>query len=181
VSAVNITLSQLQIVPADHAKYDVSNFDCGHADLNDFIRADCPLHISQRLSFTRLALYENGIVGYISLLADSIALHITIREWFIQKNITVQQVPALKIGRLGIANNYKGRDLGTALMKYAVAVAFRMNDELGVGCRFLTVDSDQSAVGFYTKIGFIMNLHRDYKGRKYPSMHYDLITGPPIG
>ncbi len=178
---MDITLQQLEIVPADHTKRDVSNFDCGHADLNDFIRTDCPLHISQRLSFTRLALYQNDIVGYISLLADSIALHITVREWFIQKNITVQQVPALKIGRLGIANNYKGRNIGTALMKYAVGVAFRMNDELGVGCIFLTVDSDQSAVKFYEKMGFVMNLHRDYKGRKYPSMHYDIIQGPPIG
>ncbi|MFI5450265.1 MAG: GNAT family N-acetyltransferase [Candidatus Bathyarchaeia archaeon] len=177
---MDITLQQLEIVPADHAKYNITNFDCGHADLNDFIRVDCPRHISQRLSFTRLALHENDIVGYISLLADSIALHITIREWFIQKNITIQQVPALKIGRLGIENKYKGRNIGTALMKYAVGVAFRMNDELGVGCRFLTVDSDQSAVGFYMKMGFVMNLHRDYKGRKYPSMHYDIVSGPPI-
>jgi GNAT superfamily N-acetyltransferase len=177
---VDITLQQLEIVPADHTKYNISKFDCGHADLNDFIRVDCPIHISQRLSYTRLALYENDIVGYISLLADSIALHITVREWLIQKNITIQQVPALKVGRLGIENRYKGRNIGTALMKYAVGVAFRMNDELGVGCRFITVDSDQDAVGFYTKMGFVMNLHRDYKGRKYPSMHYDIVSGPPI-
>jgi GNAT superfamily N-acetyltransferase len=177
---VDITLQQLEIVPADQTKYNVSNFDCGHSDLNDFIRVDCPLHISQRLSFTRLALYENDIVGYITLLADSIALHITEREWFIQKNITVPHVPALKVGRLGIENKYKGRNIGTALMKYAVGVAFRMNDDLSVGCRFLTVDSDQDAVGFYAKMGFVMNLHRDYKGRKYPSMHYDIVSGPVI-
>ena len=147
----DITLDQLQIVPADHAKYDVTHFDCGHADLNEFIRTDCPNHIAQRLSFTRLAFYENDLVGYISLLADSISLHITVREWFVQKNITVQQVPALKIGRLGIEQRYKGRNIGTTLMRYALSVAFRMNDELGVGCRFLTVDSDQDAVGFYSK------------------------------
>jgi ribosomal protein S18 acetylase RimI-like enzyme len=178
---VDITLQQLEIVPADHTKYDLSHFDCGHADLNDFIKVDCPRHIAQRLSFTRLAIFENNIVGYITLLADSIALHITEREWFIQKNLSVQQVPALKIGRLGIENKYKGRNIGTALMRYSVGVAFRMNDELSVGCRFLTVDSDQDAVGFYTRIGFVMNLHRDYKGRKYPSMHYDIIQGPAIG
>jgi hypothetical protein len=61
---------------------------------------------------------------------------------------------------------------------YAVGVAFRMHDELGVGCRFLTVDSDQDAVEFYKKMGFQMNLHRDYKNRKYPSMHYDIVAGP---
>lgn len=176
---MDITLQQLEIVPADHTIHDFKNFDCGHADLNDFIRTDCPVHIAQRLSFTRIAIYENEIVGYISLLADSIALHITVRQWFVQKNITVQQVPALKIGRLGIQSAFKGRNLGTALMKYAVGVAYRIN-EIGVGCRFLTVDSDQDAVKFYEKMGFVMNLHRDYKGRKYPSMHYDIVSGPPI-
>ena len=178
---MDLTLQQLEVVPADSTKYDVSTFDCGHGDLNDFIRVDCPRLIAQRLSFTRLALFENHIVGYITLLADSIALHITIKEWFlIHKQITVQQVPALKIGRLGIANTYKGRNLGTALMKYAVGVAYRMNDELGVGCRYLTVDSDAEAVGFYEKMGFVMNLHRDHKGKKYPSMHYDIVSGPLI-
>jgi len=178
---VDITLQELEIVPADHAKHDLSSFDCGHADLNEFIRVDCPRHISQRLSFTRVAFHQNDIVGYITLLADSIALHITEREWLVQKNITVQQVPALKIGRLGIENKYKGRNIGTALIKYSVGIAFRMNDELSVGCRFLTVDSDQDAIEFYKKMGFVMNLHRDYKGRKYPSMHYDIIQGPQIG
>jgi len=55
-----------------------------------------------------------------------------------------------------------------------------MHDELGVGRRFLTVDSDQDAVEFYKQMGFQMNLHRDYKNRKYPSMHYDIVAGPPI-
>jgi GNAT superfamily N-acetyltransferase len=177
---LDITLTQLQITPADPQRDDVSSFDCGHADLNDYIRVDCPRHISNRISHTRLALFEGDIVGYISLLADSIALHITLREWFVQKDISIQTVPALKIGRLGIQSKYKGRNVGTALMKYAVGVAFRMHDELGVGCRFLTVDSDQDAVEFYKQMGFQMNLHRDYKNRKYPSMHYDIVAGPPI-
>ncbi len=177
---MDITLQQLEIVPADHAKHDVSNFDCGHTDLNDFIRVDCPLYISQRLSFTKLAFFEKEIVGYITLSADSIALHITVREWLFP-SITVKHVPALKIGRLGIANKFKGRNVGTALIKYSVGVAYRMSDDLGVGCRFLTVDSDKSAVPFYAKMGFVLNLHREHKGGDYPSMHYDIIQGPPIG
>jgi hypothetical protein len=58
---------------------------------------------------------------------------------------------------------------------------FRMNDELGVGCRFLTVDSDPKAIDFYKKLGFVMSLAREYKGRNYPSMHYDIIRDPQIG
>jgi hypothetical protein len=64
-------------------------------------------------------------------------------------------------------------------MKYAVGVASRMNG-LGVGCRFLTLDSDKGAMTFYQQLGFVFSQHKNYKKKDYPNMHYDLITGPPI-
>jgi ribosomal protein S18 acetylase RimI-like enzyme len=173
---VAITLEQLELVTADHSKYDPSAFDCGHGDLNEFIKHDCPDQIAKNLSVTKLALHENLIVGYITLLADSITLHPDEQEGF-----TFKQVPALKIGRLGIAVKYQNQKIGTALMKYAVGVAVRMNIGLGVGCRFLTVDSDPKAIDFYKRLGFVMSIHREYKGRNYPNMHYDIIQGPQIG
>jgi GNAT superfamily N-acetyltransferase len=173
---VAITLEQLQLFTADHSKFDPSKFDCGHSDLNDFIKADCPSQIEKRLSVTKVALYDGAIVGYVTLLADSITLHPDEQEGF-----TFKQVPALKIGRLGIEQKCQGQRIGTALMKYAVGVAFRMNDSLGVGCRFLTVDSDPKAIDFYKRLGFLMSMHREYKGRNYPNMHYDIIQSPPIG
>lgn len=173
------TLDELEIVHPDPETHPIAAFDCGHADLNDFIKNDCARQSDQRLAYTKLALYQNTLVGYITLLSDSIALHESERVWFVQKEIRVQQVAALKIGRLGTANAFKGQGVGTALMKYAVGVAFRMN-EMGVGCRFLTLDSDQGAITFYQKLGFVLSQHRDYKKKTYPSMHYDLITSPPI-
>jgi GNAT superfamily N-acetyltransferase len=173
---VAITLEQLQLFTANHSKFDPAKFDCGHADLNEFIKSDCPGQIEKRLSVTKVALFDGAIVGYITLLADSITLHQDEQEGFAFK-----QVPALKIGRLGIEQKYQSQRIGTALMKYAVGVAVRMNEDLGVGCRFLTVDSDPKAIKFYTKLGFVMSMHRDYKGRNYPNMHYDIIQGPPIG
>ena len=171
-----ITLAQLQLVTADHSKHNPSAFDCGHDDLNDFIKNDCPVQIQRKTSVTKLALNDGVIVGYITLLADSITLHADELGDFAFK-----QVPALKIARLGIERKYQGQRIGTALMKHALGVAFRMNDELGVGCRFLTVDSDPKAIAFYSKLGFVMSLHRVYKDKDYPNMHYDIIQGPPIG
>jgi GNAT superfamily N-acetyltransferase len=177
---VPITLEQLKLVdvPGEH---DISAFDCGHAELNEFLKNECGPHKSQRLSHSKLAILDGQIVGYLSLLADSIALETSERQWLIQKNIMFQHIPALKIGRLGIEHQFKGQDIGTALVKYAVGVAFRMNEDLSVGCRFLTVDSEQSSVGFYEKMGFIRSLHKDYRKRIYPSMHYDIIQGQQIG
>jgi GNAT superfamily N-acetyltransferase len=174
------TLDELEIVQPDPATHAIAAFDCGHADLNDFIRNDWPRQEEQRLSYTKLALYQDNLVGYITLLSDSIILHESERKWFIEREFRVSHVPALKIGRLGTDNRYKAKGVGTALMKYAVGVAFRLN-EMGVGCRFLTLDSDKGAISFYEKLGFVFSQHRDYKKKDYPNMHYDIITGPPIG
>jgi GNAT superfamily N-acetyltransferase len=173
---VAITLEQLKLITADHSKYNPSEFDCGHADLNDFIKNDCPTENQKKVSITKLALHDGAVVGYITLLTDSITLHADELGEFAFK-----QIPALKIGRLGVELKYQGQRIGTALMKYALGVAFRMNDELGVGWRFLTVDSDPKAVKFYDKLGFVMSLHRNYKDKHYLNMHYDIIQGPPIG
>jgi len=171
------TLDELEIVPPDPAIHPIAAFDCGHAELNDFIRNDWPRQAEQRLSYTKVALHQGNLVGYITLLSDSIVLHDSEKK---EQDFQVRHVAALKIGRLGIQIPYKGQGIGTAMMKYAVGVAFRMN-EIGVGCRFLTVDSDKDAALFYEKLGFVYSQHKDYKKKDYPNMHYDLITGPPIG
>jgi GNAT superfamily N-acetyltransferase len=175
-----LTLDDLELVPADQNQYAIATFDCGHADLNDFIRNDCARQEEQRLAYTKLALYQNNLVGYITLLSDSIALHESERVWFVERNLRVHHVAALKIGRLGTDSRYKGQGIGKALMKYALGVAFRMN-EMGVGCRFLTLDSDKGAISFYQQLGFVFSQHREYKKKDYPSMHYDIVSGPPIG
>jgi GNAT superfamily N-acetyltransferase len=174
------TLDELEIVPPDPARYPIAAFDCGHADLNDFIKNDWSRQADQRLAYTKLALYQNNLVAYITLLSDSIVLHESERKWFIERELRVHHVAALKIGRLGTDNRYQRTGVGTAMMKYAVGVAFRMN-EMGVGCRFLTLDSDKGAISFYERLGFVFSQHRDYKKKDFPSMHYDLITQPPIG
>src|SRR5208282_2009269 len=142
------TLADLQIEEADHRKFDITPFDCADSDLNEFLKIDCPRYRDQRLSQTRIALYRGRVVGFVTILADSISLRDEERKWLIQKNIKVQQVPALKVGRLGVEKNFHHQGIGKALMQYSVAIAFRMNSELSVGCRFLTVDAYANSIGF---------------------------------
>ena len=149
--------------------------DCGHCRSRTISSGTTARdrHPSVLAWGTKLAFYQNDLVGYISLLSDSIVLHESERKWFEAKNFPIRYAAALKIGRLGTQNKYKGQGIGTALMKYAVGVAFRMN-EMGVGCRFLTLDSDKAAIPFYLRLGFVFSQHRDYKKKDYPNMHYDL-------
>jgi hypothetical protein len=77
------TLQDLEVVPPD-PKYTkaIAAFDCGHLDLNDFIRNDCMRQAEQRLAYTKLAFYKSEFVGYITLLSDSIILHESERTKF---------------------------------------------------------------------------------------------------
>jgi ribosomal protein S18 acetylase RimI-like enzyme len=176
-----ITLADLQIEEADHQKFDIAAFDCTDADLNEFLKIDCPRYKNQRLSHTKIAIYTRRVVGFIAVLADSVSLIDEERKWLIQKNVRVQQVPALKVGRLGVDKDFHHQGIGRALIQYSVAIAFRMNSELSVGCRFLTVDAYTNSIGFYERLGFIRSQHKVYKNRKHPNMYYDIVSGPPIG
>lgn len=175
-----ITLTQLEIHDADHARFDIASFDCGDSDLNEFVKQDCIRYKSQSLSHTKIAIYRGRVGGFIALLSDSITLEDSERQWLIHKNVTVRQIPALKIGRLGICLDLQKQGMGSALMKYAVGVAFRMNSDIGVGCRFLTVDAYPESVDFYIRLGFKKSMHKTYRRRKCPSMYYDIISGPSI-
>lgn len=176
-----ITLSDLQIEDADPQKLGIATFDCTDADLNEFLKVDCHHYKNQRLSHTKIAIHAGRIVGFIAILADSISLIDKERKWLVQKNIKVQQVPALKVGRLGVDKDFHRQGVGKALMRYSVAIAFRMSSELGVGCRFLTVDAYTNSIGFYQGLGFVRSQHKSYKNRKHPNMYYDIVSGPPIG
>jgi GNAT superfamily N-acetyltransferase len=176
-----ITLADLQIEDADHQKFNIDVFDCSDSDLNEFLKTDCSRYKTERLSHTKIALYEGRIVGFIAILADSISLIEEERKWLIQKDIKGHQAPALKVGRLGVQKEFHGQGVGKALMRYSVGVAHRMNSELSVGCRFITVDAYPASIAFYERLGFIKSQHKLYKKRKSPNMYYDIVSGPPIG
>ena len=53
---------------------DVSDFDCGDEDLNDFLKNDALEQQNEKLNVTKLVMCENIIIGYISLLTDTITL-----------------------------------------------------------------------------------------------------------
>ncbi len=178
---MTITLADLQIEEAYHDRFNIPAFDCIDPDLNEFLKTDCPRYREQRLSHTKVAIYTSRVVGFIAMLADSISLVDEERKWLILKDIKIQQVPALKVGRLGVDKDFRHKGIGSALMQYSVAVAFRMNSELGVGCRFITVDAYTESISFYERLGFIRSQHKVYKNRKHPNMYYDIVSGPPIG
>jgi GNAT superfamily N-acetyltransferase len=175
-----ITLDDLDLICAIQNEHQgpTDSFDCSDDDLNDFVRNDCYRYQDQCLSHTRLARHkETGrFVGFVTLLSDSIILETKEKKRLFSFYKRVYQFPALKIARLGVHRDIQKQGVGTALLEYSIGVAVRMNTELSVGCRFITVDAYPQSVSWYEGQGFVNNLSQK-QDRENRSMRYDLL-GP---
>lgn len=179
-----VALADLDLVCFDPEVHDVSGFDCGDSDLNDFLKNDAARYQLEHLSHTRLAFLNEELVGYITILADCIILKTSekkrVLEQLLDFHQTIYTFPALKIGRIGVQQARKGQDIGTQLLKYAVGLVVRLNRELNIGCRFVTLDAYPKSIGFYQKSGFVFNKHYSDPQKTHPSMRYDILKSPEI-
>ena len=55
-------------------KHDLSEFDCGDKDLNDFLKNDALAQQNARLNVTKLIMCDGNIIGFTSLLTDGIMI-----------------------------------------------------------------------------------------------------------
>ena len=159
----------------------VEGFDCGDQDLNDFLKHDAAKYQTELLSHTDLALLDETIVGYITLLADSIVLKTPEKKHTLDRlsgqHQSIYTFPAIKIGRIGVQKEYKSCGIGTWLLDHTIGTAFQMNTDLGVGCRFITLDAYPSAMEWYVEQGFVLNKHYSDPAKAHPSMRRDILSG----
>jgi GNAT superfamily N-acetyltransferase len=165
-----ITLDDLELVRAD-PQHDTSQFDCSDDDLNDFVKTDCLDYQKHNLSHTRLAKYRGEVIAFVTLLADSIILETKEKKIWLPFYTKIVHFPALKIGRLAVHKDYQRQGVGYALLFYCLGIAHRINEELHVGCRFITVDAYEASVSWYLKQGFLLN----EQGKKHRSMRLDIL------
>jgi len=92
---------------------------------------------------------------------------------------SIYTFPALKIGRL-VGREAQQLGVGRSLLKYAVGVVVRMNREMNIGCRFVTVDAYPKSIPWYEKNGFIFNKYYADPAKTHPSMRYDILKSARI-
>lgn len=150
------------------------SFDCGDTDLNSFFHEDVEKHDKALVAKTFIlspdGLRLSGNISpsaFISFCNDSIRRETfgTKSQWKkAVKDLPLQKryetLPAVKIARLGVDKNYKGRGIGTRLLNTTIELFLYENR---TGCRFLTVDSyfTQEALTFYIRNGFQFFSHAD--------------------
>ena len=119
-----------------------------------------------------------------TLSADSIKLTNAEKEIHDIDKVPYASIPAIKIGKLAvnkeISKEAERKGYGSFLLEMARAYAFQMN-ELGVACRFITVDADieynPDTPQFYLKNGFVENLSNKSRNAKYTiSMRKDIFA-----
>jgi GNAT superfamily N-acetyltransferase len=158
----------------------IGSFSCGtskeHEKLNRFLTDRALDHQDEFLSTTTIVFDKdsnNTFVGYISLLADTIRVEERNRLSFLNLvNIKEKydSFPALKIGRIAIDEKYQRKDVGSYLFKLAVAYAAFSNKKLGIGIRFIVVDTKDMAKDWYlAKLDF-----KIYDEANTNFLYYDL-------
>ena len=165
---------------------DVSHylFDSHIAEYNDFLKIANKFY-DLNISKTFLLLHRktNELLAYMTFSADSIKLTNEEKELHDISKIPYASIPALKVGKLAVnkevSDEVKRKGYGSFMLDMARAFAFDMN-EMGIACRFITVDADieyePNTPKFYQKNGFIENLSNKRKNAKHTiSMRKDIF------
>ena len=147
--------------------HDLSDFDCGDEDLNEFLKKDALSQQNMKLNLTKLIIYDEKIIGYLSLLTDTLLLK-NIREDHIKldfKNALNthsknRPLPAIKIGKFALDNKYSGHGLGTHILRNILST-IKVLSETDVGFRFIVVEGYAKAFNFYVVRNGFENLKKD--------------------
>ncbi len=159
---------------------EIKSFDCGDADLNDFLISDAKNYLRAMMALTYLLEdnSENKTVAYYSLLNDKIVFDPDEKQFWNRINRKIvnskrrKEYPAVKIGRLAVSKDYAGNHIGETIIlqiKHMFATMRRS------ACRFITVDAYVPAIPFYEKCGFMFLSDKDKKS-KTRAMYFDLIN-----
>ena len=151
------------------AEHDLSDFDCGDDDLNDFLKHDALPQQNEKLNVTKLVLCNGHIIGYTSLLTDKLQLR-NIKDEKIRLKIKGKlgitsknrEIAAVKIGRLAIDKKYSGKGLGTHILNNILANLKEISKK-HIGFRFIIVEGYAKAFNFYVVKNGFESLEKDEK------------------
>lgn len=147
-------------------------FDCGDSDLNDFFRTDAIPNQKALLTKTYYWHKDNIVIGFVSLLNDSIQLKHSKKKKLFHKSKFYRSYPAVKIGRLGINKDFQRKGLGNSIIRFIKMFMVCRNK---TGCRFITIDAynHSNVTNFYGKNNFIFFTKSDERDETR-AMYYDL-------
>lgn len=150
-------------------EHDLSDFDCGDEELNNFLKDDALAQQNEKLNVTKLIMCDEKIIGYTSLLTDTLILKNINDEPLrlkIKGKLNIDSnskgISAVKIGRLAIDKKYSSKGLGTHILRNIIK-SLKIIAESNVGFRFIIVEGYAKAFKFYVVKNGFEYLKKDYK------------------
>lgn len=130
------------------AAHDRSEFDCGSAEINLFLRQYARQQQEQGVSATTVAVEGKRILGYVTvcpcmLQGDTLSI----------KRLPRREVPALLLARMGVHADAGGTGIGRALVTRALSLAVTMRET--VGCVGVVLDPKEGRTSYYQRFGFL--------------------------
>jgi len=143
----------MQILPLT-GNHNRQSFDCGQAELNNWLRQIARQHQDKGLSKTFVATQNEEpdcICGFYALTLAEIDRRFLPGAY--QKKLP-QRIPGVRLGRLAVDLRFQKKGLGELLMVDAIARARRINQEAGVVGLFVDAIDEQSSA-FYRHYSFL--------------------------
>ncbi|MCG8431859.1 MAG: GNAT family N-acetyltransferase [Candidatus Omnitrophica bacterium] len=133
------------------ASHCVEDFDCGNAELNNYIRRFALINNRHRAARTFVTVGDKHLAGYYTLTIGSVSKEETPRR--ISKGQAKYPVPVIILARLAVDRRFQGRGVGQSLLKDALLRIAAAADEIG-GRAVLVHAKNDAARAFYMKFGF---------------------------
>lgn len=129
----------------------LKKFDCEVEALNEFLSRYALKNDELGIGKTFVALNENNqIAGYFTLATAQVAYQ-EIPDDFKEK-LPKYPIPALRIARLSVNKDLKGKGIGKWLLAQAFIKAIHVADVTGL--YFIIVDAKETSKSFYEHYGF---------------------------
>ncbi len=143
-------ISAPALLTADH---DVSNFDCQHPSLSDWLKKRALANNQQRGSRTHVVCDGTRVVGFHALAAGSVEHAASPKS--LTRNMP-KPIPAIVLGRLAVDAQYQGQGIGAGLLQDAIFRALSAANE--VAARVLLCHAiDEESRAFYLRHGFLQS------------------------
>ena len=135
--------------------HDRSAFDCGDADLNEYLRRYARQNHESGGAKTFLAVAGNEILGFYSLSPASVAYAHT--PELLRRGLGKYDLPAFRLSRLAVDRRVQGLGLGGQLLIAAGRRCLRVAAEVG-GIALLIDAKNERAADWYMSYGAVAML-----------------------
>ena len=132
----------------DH--HDLTAFDCGQPELNDWLRQQALKNEASGASRTYVICAEGRVVGYYALATGAVSRASATGK--VRRQMP-DPIPVMIIGRLAVDSRHQGRGLGYGLLRDALLRTLQVARQAGVRAVLLhamTADAKR----FYQRAGF---------------------------